>query len=155
MPFNCTCSHNIMNVTLQLSSAHVTVSNPDLGDAGENNIHIRSVDDQGSFTEIAQTTGDLMIRTSETGSPSGRMWVDYCAGVLSVYLSTSHVEGVFVDAKPSQPLLSANVDLRSSVNVEQELYVGYTSGKFGQADFHDIMSWDFVAGSRFCPRSSA
>lgn len=72
------------------------------------------------------------------------MWVDYCGGVLSVYLATSYTEGV--DTKPSQPLLSASVNLRPILNAAQEVYVGYTSGKFGQADYHDIMSWDFVEG---------
>lgn len=118
-----------------------TVLNADLGDTGENNIHVRSVDAEGNFGELGQTD-NVEIRTSETGSPGGRMWVEYCNGVLSVYLDNNYdlAEG---GAKPSEPELTISTDLSAILEPTQQVYVGYTSGKFGQADYHDILFWEF------------
>lgn len=105
-------------------------------DDGENNIHIVIVDDEGNFSELAETTG-VAIRTAEDGSTSGRMWVEYCSDqILRMFINN---EG---NTKPATPQLEVFVDLAdffdgTSVNV------GYTGSKWFEADNHDITSWTF------------
>ena len=105
-------------------------------DNGENNIHIMTVDANGVKTEIAESSG-VAIRTDESGSPAGKLWVEYCEDkIMRVFLNNSG------DAKPAAELFSAPVDLDGLFS-GPSVTIGYTAATGGQKDFHDITSWSF------------
>lgn len=90
----------------------------------------------GNIVELGQTSG-VAIRTDDSGSPAGRMWLEYCNGqVLKVFLNNQG------DVKPLQPQLSVAVDLKELFTGE-DIVIGYSAGTWSLADNQDIMSWVF------------
>jgi hypothetical protein len=114
-----------------------TYPNPgQLMDNGQNNIHITTVSADGTIGEIAESSG-VDIRTDRSGSPAGKLWVEYCQDkMIRIFLNNQG------DVKPAQELFSAFVDL-DSIFTSQSVTLGYTAATGGQKDFHDITSWSF------------
>jgi len=105
-------------------------------DNGENHIHIVTVSTDGTRTEIAESNG-IDIRTDSSGSPVGKLWVDYGDDqVIHVYINNKGT------TKPEHALLSGSVDLNNLFE-GQSVTLGYTAAVGGQGDFHDITSWSF------------
>jgi hypothetical protein len=84
-------------------------------------------------------TEPLAIRSGVDGIP-GRMWVDYCSGLLQVFINTNG------DEKPATPQASTALDLNEYFE-GNDVVVGYTSGTWGAGDNHDILDWTFVQGN--------
>lgn len=106
-------------------------------DNGENNVHVLSTSSTGATSEIAEFTS-ADIRTNSDGTP-GRMWVEYCSGILKVYLNKDG------DTKPASPAVNIGYDLDNIFGPTiTDLFAGYTAGTGSFADNHDIMSWSFA-----------
>ena len=89
-------------------------------DNGENNIHIVTVDANGVKTEIAESSG-VAIRTDDSGSPAGKLWVEYCDDkIIRVFLNNSG------ETKPAEALFSAPIDLEG-LFTGQSVTIGYTA----------------------------
>ena len=100
-------------------------------------IEIQTTSNTGANTALAAKKKD--IRTSSTGSSVGRVWIDYCDGVLDVFVNSSG------GSKPAVPDLSHNIDLNAFFT-SSDVYMGFTAGTQSQDDNHDIMSWEFTDG---------
>ena len=112
-------------------------------DDGQDRIHIVRVDANGTRTELAET--DVMnIRTDDLGTQSGRMWVDYCDDeVLRVYVNTTG------STKPLEPQAQSLLSLREFFD-GNDVVVGYTAGTWAQADYQDILDWQFIQSPSLC-----
>jgi Legume lectin domain len=100
-------------------------------------IQVQTVSSEGVVTEIINTQ-NVTIRTDDSGATFGFLWIDYCYGVLDVYISNNN-DGT---TKPSIPTVSA------AVNIEQlfsgsDVFLGFTAATGGESDFHDILAWTF------------
>ena len=93
------------------------------------------------MTELAETE-EVPIRSDASGNP-GRMWVDYCNGIMQVFINTAG------DEKPAEPQASASVSLADHFT-GNDVVVGYTSGTWSQADYHDIFDWEMVQSNKGC-----
>eukprot|EP00977_Amphora_coffeiformis_P014524 scaffold4079_cov167-Amphora_coffeaeformis.AAC.20 len=123
-----------------------TFHNKEYLDDGEDRIHIVLVSKNGTMTELAET-GPLAIRSDASGTP-GRMWVDYCSdGILQVYINTNG------NTKPEEPQATATVNLSEHFE-GNGVVVGYTAGTWAQADYQDILDWQFSQTSLSCPSVS-
>ncbi len=104
-------------------------------DNGENNIHIRYIDSDGVVTELIESSS-INIRTDDSGTPAGRIWVEYCNDIIRVSLNSAG------DEKPPDPQLVYKFDLTSLFN-GRDVFVGLTASSWDEGDYHDIMSWTF------------
>lgn len=103
-------------------------------DNGDKRVHVISWDKFGSYQVRGQTLTEVNLLTSGRGTPSGRIWIEYCGVQLSVFVNNGG------DSKPSSPVLSVPFDASSLFDVSQPVYLGFTSGAW-EASHHDIMSW--------------
>lgn len=90
------------------------------------------IDRDGSIISVASTPAPWNLKDGSTY----HVWVDYngVTDVLEVRLNTSI-------ARPPLPLLSYTVDLAS--DIDQQVYVGFTSATGGAWECHDIGSMYF------------
>jgi len=111
-----------------------TDPNPEYLDESEDRIHVVYVDGEGTMHELAETA-PLVIRTTDFGAPSGRMWVDYCSDeMLRVYINPTG------DEKPAEAQVVVPFEL-STIFQGNDVVVGYTAGTWAQADYQDILDW--------------
>ena len=106
------------------------------GDEVGPQIEIQKTSTTGSNTALAVT--EKSIRTSSTSA--GRVWIDYCDGVLDVFVNR------LGGAKPAVPDLSTNIDLSTVFTSSSDVFMGFTAGTASQDDNHDILSWEFTDG---------
>jgi len=111
--------------------------NGEFPDQHGNQIAIATIDAGGTVTTHAYTS-DIDIRTDDDGVETGRVWIEYDGTKLKVYLDSDG------DTKPSSPTLSVddNIDL-SDLFYGPAVNVGFTAATGSQADFHDVMNWNF------------
>eukprot|EP00567_Pseudictyota_dubia_P013531 CAMPEP_0197449108 /NCGR_PEP_ID=MMETSP1175-20131217/20139_1 /TAXON_ID=1003142 /ORGANISM="Triceratium dubium, Strain CCMP147" /LENGTH=1253 /DNA_ID=CAMNT_0042981119 /DNA_START=687 /DNA_END=4448 /DNA_ORIENTATION=+ len=118
-----------------------TYFNEDLSDQGRNHIHAMTIDSSGNTVELGEAD-NVAIRTAEDGSASGHLWIENCGEKkVSVFVNnTGHT-------KPSLPQLEIPFDFgaffKNTFTKGNDVYVGFTSSTYYEADNHDIMSWSF------------
>lgn len=89
-----------------------------------------------------QNSGPLVVKEVNirtTATTPGRVWIDYCEGVLKVFVNVSG------GAKPAVPELSYAIDL-GTFFTSSDVFMGFTAGTASKTDNHDIISWEFTDG---------
>jgi hypothetical protein len=141
-------SHHVISLQHAFLSIRCFFSEETLAleDNGQDNVHVLLVNEEGNIQQELGETSGVAIRTSDTGFPEGKIYIDYnCANdnkVMTIYLDNEYQEG---DPKPSQPVLEFTVDLANFFTNRGRFFTaGFTGAINGQkADNADITSWVF------------
>ena len=90
----------------------------------------------GNPDSLAETPA-TDFRTDDSGTPSGRVWIDYDGSTINVFINKTG------DSKPGSPTMTAPFNL-SDLFSETNVVLGFTAGTGGQDDNHDFIDWFFT-----------